>query len=309
MSRFHKTEWDFLPTSAFRRDGGAGCFGGSIRLYGKDEAPAPDPNVGIAAAESIALAREQYQDFKTDYAPYLKEQMDQGLRISNEQNERQGQLQEYQLGRAKVYDDRWDTTQVPLEDDLIAKARAYNEDAEQERLAAQAGADVNSAYADSDAMLSRDLASRGVNVNGGNYVATKRQNAVQRAGAASAAVNRVRQAAKDIGWTRFGEAAALGRGLPSFGTGSASLSLGAGQAAFGAGTAGTGFVSQASGANNAGYSAGGGLYSGAMGGLNQQYGTQSSAAIATNAQKGEVAGFVSGAAITGITAAMAPKKP
>lgn len=289
MSKFHKHEWDFQPTNAFRPSGK------SMRLYGKDEAPAPDPNVGIAAAGSMELARAQYEDFKTDYAPYIKEQMGQGLRIASEQNDRQGALQEYQMDRARVYNTRWDNTQVPLEDELIGKARAYNEDAEQERMAAQAGADVNSAYARSDEMLSRDLASRGVNVNGGNYVATKRQNAVQRAGASSAAVNKVRQAAKDIGWTRLGEAAALGRGLPTFGTGSASLSMNAGQAAFGAGTAGTGFVSQASGTSNAGYGAGGGLYSGAMGGLNQSYSTQVGAAAAAGERTSEAYGMVAGA--------------
>lgn len=288
--------------------GGKGGGGGG----GGQAAPTPDPRIGIAAERQIQLAEKQYDDFSTNYAPFLKDQMGQGIRIADEQNKRQGELQQYQLARSKIYDDRWDKTQVPLEDQIVKTARDYNEPAEQERMAAQAGADVNSAYEMSDRMMSRDLASRGVNPNSGNYIDLKTANAVQRAGVASAAVNKTRQAAKDIGWARLGEAAALGRGLPGFGSTSASLSMGAGQAAFGAGTAGVGLVGGASGANNAGYTAGGGLYSSAASGLNSQFGNQVSAFSAqTQADSARAANdpfnaILGGAAGYGIKWAAAP---
>ena len=255
--------------SGYRRDGTRQVLGG-----GKGGAPAPDPNVGQAAREQIQLARDQYSDFKTDYAPFLKEQMAQGLRISNEQNQKQTALQDYQLGRSKIMDTRWDTTQVPLEDDIISRAKAYNEPAEQERMARTAQEDVGAAVSNAEGQIGRGLAARGIRAGSAAGTAAFGGLALQRALAEASAVNKTRQAAKDIGWTRLGEAAALGRGLPGFGSTSAQLSMGAGQAAFGAGTAGVGLVGNASGAANAAATTSSGIYGSATSALNTQYGNQ-----------------------------------
>lgn len=273
MSRWHTTEFDLLPEQAFRPRGWKG--GMTLEGGGKGgSAPAPDPNVGTAAREQIQLARDQYNDFKTDYAPFLKEQMAQGLRISNEQNEKQTVLQDYQLGRSKIMDSRWDNVQVPLEDTIIAKAKEYNEPAEQERMARLAQEDVGAAFTGAQGRIQRGLAARGIRAGSGAATAAMSGLELQRALAEASAVNKTRQAAKDIGWTKLGEAAALGRGLPGFGSTSAQLSLGAGQAAFGAGTAGVGLVSGASGAANAAAGTSGGLYTSAGNLLNTQYGNQ-----------------------------------
>lgn len=304
MSRFsHENEWDFYPTRAFQsRFGKAGTL--ASLEGGKGDTPAPpppDPAIGRAAEAQSSIAAQQQAVYNNVILPRMLKQTDMALDIAKDQNVRDTAMQEYQLGRTKTFDNRWDKTQVPLEDEIVRTARDYNEPAERERLAGDAGADVNTAFAASDAMMERDLASRGVNPNSGNYVAMRNQNAVQRAGAASAAMNKTRQAAKDIGWTRLGESAALGRGLPGFGATSAQLSLGAGQAAFSAGTAGVGLVGTASATNNAGYGAGGGLYAGsgqtANAGYSAQmsgYGIQTGAQTAANGQFGQVLGTAVG---------------
>lgn len=244
--------------------------------FKKGDAPDPDPNIGLSAQRQIELAERQYEDYKNDYAPFLKEQMRQSLDISADQNKRATEMQTYQLGRAQLMDKRYDSVQIPLEDDLIAKARAYNEADEQERMARTAGEDVATAFNGAEGRIMRGLAARGVRAGSGASMAALGGLETQRALAEVSAINKTRQAAKDIGWTRLGEAAALGRGLPSFGSTSAGLSLSAGQQAFATGTSGVGLVGQASGVSNSSYSAGGGLYSGAAGSLNSQYAAQSS---------------------------------
>ena len=293
MSKFHKTEWDFFPEQAFRP---RPC--GGMTLEGGGSPPPPDPRIGAAADAQSQLAREQYADYKANYSPVVKQQMEQGIRISDEQNRRAAEMQTYQMGRAKVYDDRWDHVQVPLEDQIIAKAKSYNEPAEQERMAQEAGADVNSAYARSNDMMNRDLGRRGISMSSGMSMALANENSVSRSAMEAGAINKTRQAARDIGWSRLGEAAALGRGLPGFGAGSANLSSAAGGQALTAGTAGVGLATGASQANNAGYGAGGNLYGSAMGGLNQSYATQTSAYNAAAQESGSIYGAGIGAAAT-----------
>ncbi len=68
--RFHTTEWDLLPELAFRlRPGGGMTLEGG---KGGGSAPAPDPNIGIAQRELSALAKEQWEEFKTSIYPDLK---------------------------------------------------------------------------------------------------------------------------------------------------------------------------------------------------------------------------------------------
>lgn len=241
---------------------------------GKGDAPDPDPNIGLSAQRQIELAEKQYEDYKNDYAPFLKEQMRQSLDVSADQNRRATEMQTYQLGRAQLMDRRYDSVQVPLEDELIAKARAYNETDEQERMARTAGEDVATAFNGAEGRIMRGLAARGVRAGSGASMAALGGLETQRALAEASAINKTRQAAKDIGWTRLGEAAALGRGLPSFGSTSAGLSLGAGDQAFRTGTAGVGLVAGASGASNAAYGAGSSIYGSAGSTLNSMYSTQ-----------------------------------
>ncbi len=257
------------PLGAFERRGNR-----SLRLFKKGEQPAADPRIGEAAQRQMDLAEQQYADFKTNYAPAIQNNLDTATRVADEQNTRAAALQDYTLGRAKIYDDRWDNTQVPLEDQIIAAAKSYNEPGEQERMASQAGEDVAQAFRNSQGQTTRALQARGISLNSGAAISALSDTNTQRAMAEAAAVNKTRDAAKQIGWTRLGEAAALGRGLPSFGTASASLSNNAGNSALTAGTAGVGLAAGASGASNAGYSTGAGMFGQAGQTLNTMYSNQ-----------------------------------
>lgn len=237
--------FSMLPTGAFQP-----YAPGRMRLHGGD-APDPDPQIGAAQRELSDLAIRKQDWYENNLAPKVLAQMDQSLTIAQQQADASKQMQEYQLGLSKKYDDRYWGTQVPLENELIAQARQYNTAAEQERMAGEAGGDVEQAAAAGGKSLQRGLAMRGINTGSAaaiSALADMRSNAdLAKAGA----MNKTREAARQMGWTKLGEAAALGRGLPSFGSSSAQLSIGAGGNALQAGQAGLGAVGTAGNISNA----------------------------------------------------------
>lgn len=302
--------FSMLPDQAFQGIGAPGRK--QIRLCGGGgSAPKPDPQIGVAQQKLADLAVRQQDWYENNLAPKVLEQMDQSLAIAKQQADKQTELQDYQLGLSKKYDERYWGTTVPLQDQLIAKARAYNESAEQERMAGEAAADVEQATTVGGQALQRNLAMRGINAGSAaaiSAMASMRSNAdLAKAGA----MNKTREAARQMGWARLGEAAALGQGLVGFGQASSQLAMGAGQAALGAGTTGLNAVGTASGINNASTqtamngwnqsaNVGLGLYQGQM----QAYQANQAKKNSTMSALGTLAGTVGGFMIGGPAGAM-----
>lgn len=178
---------------------------------------APDMSgANEAARESAAIAREQWETFKSTYAPLLYEQtladMDRSEQMSNLAIEQQ----QYGLDQARRYDDRYWGVQVPLEDRLIKEATEFNTEAEQNRMATEARADAQSAYTNSMGQMERGLRRINVNPNSGAYAGVMADTQMERAKMEANAVNKTRIAAQQLGWSRMTDAAAIGRGLPGF---------------------------------------------------------------------------------------------
>lgn len=225
------------------------------------DVPDPDPNVGEAQKQLADLAVRQQNWYETNIAPKVLDQLDQSLVISKQQADKNAEMQDYQKGLTEKYDQRYWNTQVPLEDQLISEAKAYNTEGERERMAGEAAADNSQAFANSQAQLGRGLRSMGVNTGSAAAISAMTDMQTTRALSEVNARNKTREAARQLGWTKLGEAAALGRGLPSFGATSAGLSGAAGSAALGAGTAGLGATGTAAGIGNSAATTAGGLYS------------------------------------------------
>lgn len=225
------------------------------------DTPDPDPRVGQAQDKLADLAIRQQDYYEKNFAPKVLSQLDQSIRISEDQARKQAELQDFQTGLMRKYDDRYWGTQVPLEDELISEARKFNTVAERERMAGEAGADVEQTGAMARENLGLQLRGMGINPGSAAAISAMADMESQTQLAKAGAFNKTRTAARELGWTKLGEAAALGRGLPSFGSTSASLASGAGGAALGAGQAGLGAVGQASGISNGAYGAAGGLWS------------------------------------------------
>jgi len=219
----------------------------AARHASRARAPAPDPNIGLAQREQIDLARRQQDFFESNFAPRYMQQMDDQIALGRRQVDMQEGLQRFEMDRARRFDDRYWNTQVRVEDELIDRARRFNEGAEQERMAGQAGADVAQSFGISRDNISRAMSRRGVNASSGAGIAALMDNSTEQALSRAGAMNMTREAARQMGWTRLGEAAALGRGLPGFGAQSSQLAISAGQGAIGAGQSGMAAIGAAQG--------------------------------------------------------------
>lgn len=221
-----------------------GMYGG-----GGGGGSAPDPNIGIAQRQLADLAIRQQNYFESNFAPRMLQQMDESIALGRRQVDLQEELQNFQLGESRRFADRYWSTQAPLEDELIAKARSFNEAAEQERMAGVAGADVAQAFARANEQMQRNLQRRGVSPGSGAALSEFRRMATEKALAESGAMNQTREAARQLGWTRLGEVAALGRNLPTFGSTSAQIAGAAGRDAVAAGASAMNAVNQTAGAH------------------------------------------------------------
>lgn len=225
-------------------------------MYGGGSAPAPDPNIGLSQQKLADLAVQNQAYYNEHFAPVILDQMQQQIDIGGRQADQQEALQGFQMGLAKKYDDRYWGTQVPLEDELIAKARQYGEKGQQEYWAGQAAGDVSQSFGQARQGLQLSAARRGVGLGSGAGISAMGRMRTDEALAKAGAMNQTREAARQLGWTRMGEVAALGRGLPGFGAASSQLASGAGMNAVSAGGAGMGAATGAAASygNNIGMS-------------------------------------------------------
>jgi hypothetical protein len=261
-------------------------------------APPPDPSIGAAQVQLANLATRQQGFFEDKIAPGMLDQMQQSNAINRQVADASIAGMKFQNDQAQKYSDRYFGVQVPLEDEMISKARGYNEPAEQERMAGQAAADVEQASRIGQDNAQRGLRLRGINLGSGAAVSAltdMEQNSVL---AKAGAMNRTRENARQLGWTRMGEAAALGRGLPSFGTASSQVALEGGRTASSAGAQGVSNAGALANASAQNTGAQGGLWgqSGQLG-VGSKYNTAS--ANWQNSQNNDPFNTVLGAA-TGV---------
>lgn len=179
-----------------------------------------------AALEGAAISREMWNDYKTNIAPVQLDQMQQAIDIGRGQYDLSREQQQFQLGLARKYDDRFWDRQVPLEDSIIRDANEFDTPAERERMAGTARADVEQAFSGAAQEMNRDLGRMGLNPADPKYFGMRRTLASDQALATSRAMNKTREAAKQMGWAKKMDAAALGRGLPGFSSGSSQLAMG-----------------------------------------------------------------------------------
>ena len=173
------------------------------------------------------------------------------------------QLQDFNLGLAKKYDDRYWNTTAKYQDSFYRDVDRYNSDAERERIAGEAIGDVRRGFSNARAIAGRDLARMGINPGSGRYAGQLKQLALDEALAGAAAGTQSRRAAEDKGLQLKLTAAGMNNNLPGA---TSSAASGAGNAA-GIASQGIGTAANAWGANNAGYNSTMGLASGAYGAL------------------------------------------
>lgn len=292
MSKFHTTDFDFLPEHAFRRavgrsspatlEGGKGGGGGG--------APPPDPRLIQAQIDSLGFQNDairRVMDQADEFVPLQKEQLRLGLKTAQTAYDQSQEDRTYALGRR----DQLDRVQEPLLDE----ARNFNEPARRGQMMQEANADVSSAFATTRGAQGRALTRLGVNPNSGRYGAFVNQSNIGEALARAEAGRKVSEAAKAEGLNLRTNAVNMLSGYPAMASGLSGTG-------FSFGTSGIGLANQGAAGANAGFSTAGTM-AGQMGAnAGSTYGAQLNARtqsqIASNNNTAGMFGSVAGGAAT-----------
>lgn len=230
---------DMLPIRAFQPRG-KGPFARGMTLEGGGKggggsAPAPDPNIGIAQQEMAKISREYLDSWKNEVWPQMKAQAEKQEVRADEQFALDKELQTMQIESAKKTMEEFETFGKPMRESIYKAAEDYDTVANRERIASEALGDVKSAFSIKAADEQRRLQGFGIDPTSGRAVSTGNANAIMEAAVGSAAANRARTAAEQLGWAKKMDAIALSQGQFGNQATSTGLALSAGNQALQAG--------------------------------------------------------------------------
>lgn len=198
---------------------------------GGGSAPAPDPNIGLAQQEMAQISREYLESWKTEVWPKMKEQAEKQDIRADEQFALDKELQQMQISSAKKTMAEFEKFGTPMRESIYKAAEEYDTAANRERIASEALGDVKSAFGIKAADERRRMQSYGIDPTSGRAAATENINSIMEAAVGSAAANRARTAAEQLGWAKKMDAIALSQGQFGNQATSTSLALNAGNQA------------------------------------------------------------------------------
>jgi hypothetical protein len=216
------------------------------------EAAKPDENIGKAQAKMADLAEQQWAKFNNDIYPEMLKQSQQQEARANEQWALTKDITTKNQGYADLAQKRYEEGAIPAMEKLKADADLYNTQAEQERLAQGARADVTSAMDNQRQQQEMRQRAYGIDpTSGATQFASNAMGANQALMEAQAA-NQTRQAAKDIGLQKQANVYNMYAGLPAQGNANTGIALGAANQGFQTGNSAIGNFNMTGGALNAG---------------------------------------------------------
>lgn len=175
----------------------------------------PDPNPGMQAnaaatekvgLEQVALGREQLA--------YQKERAAKTDAITERLVNSNADLMDTQRNVAQSEYKRYQDTYVPLENELAQRARTFDEDAQRDRFASQAAADVAQGFSGAAGQTLRSQGRLGLRPSADAFAAINSKLEANQAGATAAAKTNARYAARDTGTQMRMNAINVGKGLP-----------------------------------------------------------------------------------------------
>lgn len=241
MSRFHTTDFDFLPERAFRHRGGKGTSMTLEGGKGGGDTPAPDPRLVEANIKSLGIQDKAIQgilDNGAEMAPLQREQLQLGLTAARKAMAESGEDREWALQRRGEL--------VRAQKPMLDEAANYNEGERRGILMGEANADIASAFDNARGGEARALTRMGVNPADGRYRSFANQSRTAEALARVSAGRKVSEAARAEGMQLRGNAVNMLSGYPAMASGL----TGAGA---GYGTAGLGLANSALSGMNSGY--------------------------------------------------------
>lgn len=178
---------------------------------------APDMTAAnTAAASGARISQEQWDYYRNNIAPRALDQMDEQTAIGRDTFNLSRDSQQFQMGLARRYNDRYWSTNVPLQDRIIAENNVFDTEGRREELAGQANADVNSAFSSAREQEARGLSRMGVDPGSGRALALGNQTSIAQAAASAGAMAKVRAAARAEGYGRQMDSNAILSGLSGF---------------------------------------------------------------------------------------------
>lgn len=227
-------------------------------------APEADPAIGEAALMNAELG-EEWLAFAEEQFAVGNERQEATDALTNEVIDQQMATQE----RANTWaqEDRARTLETfqPLEDEFISEAKNYGSEANQDKEAAAAAAQVQKDVASQKQASERNMASMGISPTSGRYAGVDRAGELNTALATSGVKNAARDAVKQQGIALKADAINMGKGLASSAASAYGIGLNAGNSA----------VANQGAANSNFYANQGVMQSGYQGGM-QGYSTQGS---------------------------------
>ena len=262
------------------------------RLYHIPQAP--DMSGANRAAESGAeISKEQWEWAKARQ-PKIDEQSDAMIAIGKDQYALNREQQVFQQGLSRKYDERYWNSVAPMQDEMMADARAFDTEGKRDELAGLALGDVNQGFSSARDQNTRAMSRQGVNPSSGRSMAMGNQMAIAQAAAQANAMQKVRAAARQEGYGRKVDANAMMSGMSGFSSTAASAAGGYGGSAMTAGGMGMAGMNQGAAGFNAGAN-------GAVSGL--QSASSNLRANAIESAKNPGFDFVAGLATAGVRGA------
>lgn len=229
---------------------------------GGSSAPAPDPNIGIAALKEAQVA-ERMANIAEEELKWNRERYEEVAPLLKELQSQQVEVGRRGLERDTEFWDRYKSIYVPNEEKYAKAVDEFDTTARRELEAGKAIADVSTAFDAQDANRRRLMQSYGINPASGRFGDEELRSGIARAAAGAGAANVARNRTEMQGLALREGLANFGRGLPAQAAQSTGLAL----SGSGAGQAG---IAQQTASRNAGVGATGAWFSGAQQGYGKQ---------------------------------------
>lgn len=251
-----------------------------------------DKNVGRAAREQAALAREQLDWFKSEYDKTAGDRTAAATRANEVSDFQMGQMREQDARADEAYAYEQKYTR-PIQERMATEALNYDTPERRAAAANAAAADVQMAASNQQGVLSRNLSRAGVNPASAQSVQAQQMASLTNAANTAGAMNNARTQVEAVGYGRMADAIGMGQGVSQRGVQASSMAQGAGTAAIGAQAAGLGARTSGLGGMQQAYSTAGSM-------LNQSgnlYAQNAQAANQASAANGQMMGGVASAAM------------
>lgn len=195
-------------------------------------APAPDPNIGYAALLQ-AQTGEKWLAFAEEQFAVGNERQKGIDALTNQVTQAQLDTMNQSNSWAKEDRGRYKSVFQPMEDKFIDEANNWDSAARQDKMAAEAKADVLASADQQRQASTRQLSSMGINPASGRFAGVNRAGETATALNAAGAQNQARNTVRTQGMALRADAINMGKGMASQAAGAAGLGLNAGNSATG----------------------------------------------------------------------------